>query len=1280
MNVKKKQEGLHLKKNARLFGALGLVFLILFSFLLANGKISAKENERVDQSAETQIKNQGTLNNLTSDISLQKSTELLQIQPRFPVVNLTWATVDNKGAYTYVSPAIVPKGWSLAFVSNTSSEAYSIGQALPSYSTLQSRLTAMLNQTYGVGKWKWTTFENGYSYFTWFTRDTLSGNAKVMWNGIPAVAPEYYQGLEFTAMTFTMAAVYQKSNPLSIKLKKTDESGAALANAHFQFQSKNSQGRWAAFNVLNESNDYVTGSDGTLTLPQAVLNAVEALGNNGENQAFRFVETKAPDGYMTPDGSSQFITAEKVLSKDSDGEQLFTLTNKKIPKIPMTIKLRKTGEGGAALAGAHFQFQTKRSNGNWDGFEVPGVTNDYVSGSNGEFTLPQSVLDAVSQYGGDGNNQSFRFVETQAPSGYQTPNGSNQFITAEKVITSNTQGEQLFTLTNKRAIVQSSYTLVTNFTPNQTFNVGTSQPSNATIKSWYDNQVRIYQNGQPLELLSPNDYDITLGNTWNSSTAGNFLYTVRITYKGSRYQLETNPINKTAHINFVQPTADMKLTLNKTDASTGAALSGAKFVIQGLGTDGNWKNWAAEYTTNGSGQIVITDQTLLNLLLSNQGSSVNTKYRFREITAPNGYEQPPAFPGSGSESTTSAAAFATEFKITKNQATTVSLTNKKLAVSPLKIVLNKTGDGGKPLAGATFQLESFTGQNTWKHFTAGGEPSQWKTDSQGQITLNDSYINAIKYWGSQGNDRAFRFREIEAPNGYKQPTSQDDPAFITSSKVLTETSTGTQIYTLSNQLIPSPTLTLSASPISQTYPQGTAQPSSAELKTWVTNVYLNEGSTSSPVASSNYSVTLVSPTTVNTSASAAGTTKNYQVRVQTTSGGKTYTTNVTVPVTITGPAVYQLTGLPNGTKTFVQGSTPTLTQTELNSWVRGVTLTVVSGGGAIPGPPISVRYNVSYLSPSKLDTSTVGNFTYTVKITATYEGITYTKNVQVPVSITPRIEPISLEVIVRNQNGEAMPFQTGAKPFELLAKGGSWSNSSVVNAINPSVVTFPQNTISTQNFYQLKQVQTVNEDYNTWKNGQPTAEFGVFAQGVYYNGTYYTINRDQVITGEGLTLNYNSSTKKLTIYVVNQELPTGDFIWDVKDNLDFGTATVPVQTELQMNRSDPNWGIQVDDSRRDNLRQRWAITATVTKDFTQDKSILSNVLMFKQTSASSTQQMIKGQAVELYNSGPNPAKFNNMITWANDAGFFLKITPEQSRTINNGGYNAEILFSLNDTL
>lgn len=1276
MNVKKKREGLHHKKITLLFGALGLVFLMLVSLLLTNGKISAKENENTDQSKQTQLLNQSDLNDLTSADPLQESLGLPQIQPRFPVVNLIWGTV---GRGNYYSPVNVPDGWSLAQVNIDTAVKFPIGQALPSYSTLQSRIATMLDQGYGAGNWKWTTFTNNYSYATWFLNNSFVSNGKVMWNGIPAIAPEYYQGMEVFEMVFSMAAVYKKNDPVSIKIKKTDESGAPLAGAHFEFQSKKSDGTWSLFNVPYEPTEFVTDSDGTASVTQGILNQVEVYGNTGNDQAFRFVETKAPDGYMTPDGSSQFITAEKVLSKDSNGEQLFTLTNKKIPKVPMTIKLRKTGEGGAALAGAHFQFQTKRSNGGWTAFDVPGVTNDYVSGSNGELTLPQSVLNAVAQYGGDANNQSFRFLETQAPSGYQTPNGSNQFITTEKVITSNTQGEQLFTLSNQKAIVQSSYTLVTNFIPNQTFNVGTSQPSNATIKSWYDNQVRIYQNGQPLEVLSPNDYDITFGNAWNSSNVGNFVYTVRITYKGSRFQLETNSINKTAQINFVQPTADTKLTLNKTDASSGAVLSGAKFVIQGLGTDGNWRNWQAEYTTNSSGQIAITDQSILNLLLNNQGSSANTKYRFREISAPNGYEQPPAISGSGLESTTSATAFATEFKLTKNQSTTVSLTNKKLAASPLQIVLKKTGDGGKALAGATFRLESLQGNGEWKHFTAGGEPSQWTTDSQGQISLNDSYINAIKYWGGKGNDEAFRFREVSAPNGYKQPTSLTDPAFITSTKTLSAASTGTQTFTLTNQLIPTSTKYLSANPEAQTFLQGNAQPTSADLRYWVKDVYLNEGDSSTPIYYTNYSVTLVSPTKVDTSASAAGTTKNYQVRVQTTSDGKTYSTIVTVPVTVKGPTIYQLNGLPNGTKTFVQDSTPTLTQADLNSWVRGVTLTVVSGGNT-SGPPIAVSYTVSYVSPSKLDTSTVGNFTYTVKITATYQGITYTKNVQVPVSITPKIEPISLEVIVRNQSGQPIPFQAGAKPFQLLAKGGSWSNTSAVSPTNPNVVTFPQNTVSTQNFYQLKQVQTVNANYSTWKNGQATAEFGVFAQGIYYNGNYYTPNKDQVITGEDLTFNYNSSTKKLTIYVMNQELPTGDFIWDVKDDLNFGTATVPVQTNLTLDRTDPNWGIQVNDTRRDNLRQQWAITATVTKDFTQDKSILSNVLMFKQTSASSTQRLLKGQAVELYNSGPNPAKFNNTITWANNAGFFLNITPEQSRMINRGAYSTEILFSLNDTL
>lgn len=186
--------------------------------------------------------------------------------------------------------------------------------------------------------------------------ETKTGIQGANWS-LPAPAIDGYtfdrsssgaQSGAFGATNETITYYYKKDQPAKeplkvVFVKYNDDKSQKLQGAQMEFQSLKSNGTWTKFNVANDTTNYTTNQYGEIVLSQAVIDAIEIYGGTSNDQKFRFVEKKAPDGYVQPNGSSNpgaaFTSEEKVLTKDTGGQQNFTLTNtKEAPKpVPGNI-------------------------------------------------------------------------------------------------------------------------------------------------------------------------------------------------------------------------------------------------------------------------------------------------------------------------------------------------------------------------------------------------------------------------------------------------------------------------------------------------------------------------------------------------------------------------------------------------------------------------------------------------------------------------------------------------------------------------------------------------------------------------------------------------------------------------------------------------------------------------------------------------------------------------------------------------------------------------------
>lgn len=136
----------------------------------------------------------------------------------------------------------------------------------------------------------------------------------------------------------------------------------------------------------------------------------------------------------------------------------------------------------------------------------------------------------------------------------------------------------------------------------------------------------------------------------------------------------------------------------------------------------------------------------------------------------------------------------------------------------------------------------------------------------------------------------------------------------------------------------------------------------------------------------------------------------------------------------------------------------------------------------------------------------------------------------------------------------------------------------------------------------------------------------------------------------------------------------------VPEALEFKDVSVPFtprEPAKQVKRKIPDWSIEVTDSR--NRPKNWTLMATLTEDFKHvgGNEELMDILSFKATPQSTSNLLVKDQAIEIYkeNAAANGTK---QLSWDEKAGFLLDISLEQSLEIKKGNYQAEVTFTLAD--
>lgn len=184
----------------------------------------------------------------------------------------------------------------------------------------------------------------------------------------------------------------------------------------------------------------------------------------------------------------------------------------------------------------------------------------------------------------------------------------------------------------------------------------------------------------------------------------------------------------------------------------------------------------------------------------------------------------------------------------------------------------------------------------------------------------------------------------------------------------------------------------------QNYYNTDQQPMAADRLKWVTSEIVSSRGERTPVDATSVTITgrKSGSNTVATDKvdmSLVGT-NTYLVTVKASHEGTEYTkTNVEVPITIK-EVTYTLTAESAGNQEFIQDSSPDI---ELKNWVKNVRLKENEHPELEAFEPDN--YTVTFKAPSALDTSTVGEKTYTLEVKTTYNGKTYTTTVDVPVKI-----------------------------------------------------------------------------------------------------------------------------------------------------------------------------------------------------------------------------------------------------------------------------------------
>lgn len=309
----------------------------------------------------------------------------------------------------------------------------------------------------------------------------------------------------------------------------------------------------------------------------------------------------------------------------------------------------------------------------------------------------------------------------------------------------------------------------------------------ADIEKWVQNVNLVYVDNPDIKEPVPSGYTVEFIDAMRtidvSEASDDQFINVKVSYKGLSRVISI-PIKV---VDDTPPPVEepLKIEFTKYQEDGKTPLAGAKFIVQRQLANGNWTlmnpaaaNGEVVFTTNAQGKITISESentAFWNSMKQYGGNSENMQFRFREISAPSGYEQPPGYdvsnPMQESDSDSALAPFVTKaFFVDKNTTGTIdqTLTNKK---AKLIVALHKVNESGQSLPGAVLVLQSQkrSEQNNWSTVVTSGLTTAdvtFTTDSNGYAYLPEKLIDNMRTYGK---DYEYRFREITAPSGYATP-------------------------------------------------------------------------------------------------------------------------------------------------------------------------------------------------------------------------------------------------------------------------------------------------------------------------------------------------------------------------------------------------------------------------------------------------------------------------------------------------------------------------------
>lgn len=973
-------------------------------------------------------------------------------------------------------------------------------------------------------------------------------------------------------------------------------------------------------------------------------------------------------------------------------------------KEPLKVVFTKyNADKTEKLQGAQMEFQSLKSNGTWQKFNVANDTTNYTTNQYGEIVLSQAVIDAIEIYGGTSNDQKFRFVEKKAPDGYVQPNGSSNpgaaFTSEEKVLTKDTEGQQNFTLTNTKEAPK-------------------PVPGNITVYYWRDGtevtssrrtiNTSSYAVGDQVEIPSPSG-------DWSDYTFN------RAVINDTNHTVNTWPVKVTLTTaeQHVWVYYDKKPAQTYGDVTVNYYITGTKTKIQDsillLGNAATKPVPTPPSSLSYGGKTYTLNPMAELNGLSLPAGMVTAVTMTADDQELNFYYDPPVEPKPASISV---------YYYIEDTKTPVHDMYSWVPTNAIGSQVQAPASQEYTYQGDTYELVSY------KLNTTGGAPTT--TSNPISVTVSATQQSVYYY-----------YRKKEAPPTPGQPVTVN--YYIENTKTALQNSTTITGNVGDNKPVPTPPDTLTKDGI--TYELTSAELDGTEVAlpfgtVLITNqqrtlnfyykatitpggtvtVYYYQGQGDDTdkytyVNGSKKELKANVGDVLDVTSSSVGDFTGYKFKVAYINLNSP-ATNVTSPpvnVTVTDKAqtvwvyyekeapTYYLKQVKVPTQTYSAG----IKALDQGQWQElfgnGNMIAVMQTGNA---NPVAYLDQTTYTFMPTLDTaqtpwnSTIGTdrpfkvtITPTPNLLGKYPGL---QPIVADAKLTFIDTAYTLQLMIRNQDGETVSFApTVNQPFMMqdISEGlgvNVWPYEGTVNATDRTIVGFPGFSFVAGTQYRVKQTATPGEDYPTlWNNGDMTKTFAltkdnkltVFqGSGGGTPGDYAVANKEVKIDNTW-SAKYDTNAKVLTLYFVNEEVPPGELTWTVPDDMDFGEVKTPVRQAqdifLQAQQEQKNWQIAVSDTRQKN-RNQWDITAQLTTPLintVNQKQLAKNILKFKSTANGTAQDL--SQATQIYQSAANPALGDTPITWNSTSGFYLDLISNGYYPV--GQYVGNVTFTLNTT-